>query len=499
MKVLVTGGSGVVGQAAVDALVSRDHAVRLLSRGASEDAGQWPAGVEPWPGSVTDPASVKGSAAGCDVVLHLAGIIAEEPPERTFARVNVQGTREMVWEAERSKCPRFIYVSSLGADRGESPYHRSKHAAEEITRGFTDSWTVLRPGNVYGPGDEVISLLLKLVRSLPVVPVIDDGDQEFQPMWVGDLALALAMTVERNDLRRKSLELAGPERVTLNRVLDELSGITGRRPPRVPVPGFLASIGSRVAQAIGLDLHVDPGQITMLREGNVLPPGAPNALITEFGIEPTSLSRGLRMLADATPELLVEDGVGALKRKRFWVDIVGSNRSSAELFELIRMRFGKIMPIDLGIEPGTDPNPALDVGATLTMQLPLRGNIQVRCERIDENALTLVTLEGHPLAGAVRFMVETPGEGMLRFEIQVYDRAANLVDFVAMRTVGDLLQNANWEETVRRVVELSGGAPLGDVERDVRTLEDEEAAEVERWIRETVRARKRDASPLPPS
>ena len=179
MKVLVTGGTGVVGQATVAALVARGHQVRLLSRHARRDVEEWPSGVEPHEGSVTDPDSVRGSADGCDVVLHLVAIVKEAPPEATYQKVNVEGTRVMVAEAERAGVPRFVYVSSLGADRGASDYHKSKLAGEEAARAFRSGALVLRPGNVYGPGDEVVSLMLTMVRTMPAVPVVGGGDQEF--------------------------------------------------------------------------------------------------------------------------------------------------------------------------------------------------------------------------------------------------------------------------------------------------------------------------------
>ena len=171
MKVLVTGGTGVVGEGAVSELVRRGHEVRLLSRNALEDAAQWGDSVEPWPASVSEPEKVKGSADGQDVVLHVAGIVNESPPEATFESVNVEGTGNMIREAERARVGRFIYMSSLGADRGESGYHRSKKSAEELVRKFHGGWTILRPGNVYGPGDEVVSLLLRMVRTLPAMPI----------------------------------------------------------------------------------------------------------------------------------------------------------------------------------------------------------------------------------------------------------------------------------------------------------------------------------------
>src|SRR3954463_6435634 len=109
MKVLVTGGSGVVGLSAITALVARGHFVRLLSRGAGEDAKAWPAGVEAWPGDLRSAASIEGSADGCDAVIHLAAIVSEDPPETTFERVNVDGTRAMLSEATRAGVHRFIY------------------------------------------------------------------------------------------------------------------------------------------------------------------------------------------------------------------------------------------------------------------------------------------------------------------------------------------------------------------------------------------------------
>jgi nucleoside-diphosphate-sugar epimerase len=163
MNILVTGGTGVVGRSAVTALVNRGHTVRLLSRHATLDAAAWPNRVEPWPADIGSAVSVTGSAGGCDAVLHLAGIVDETGPESTFERINVLGTRHLVYEAERAGCPRFVFVSSLGAAAGNSPYHRSKLAAEDHVRSFAGDWVVIRPGAVYGPGDEQLSVLLRHV------------------------------------------------------------------------------------------------------------------------------------------------------------------------------------------------------------------------------------------------------------------------------------------------------------------------------------------------
>jgi uncharacterized protein YbjT (DUF2867 family) len=490
MKVLVTGGTGVVGRGAVSELVRRGHAVRLLSRNAREDVAQWGDRVEPWPASVSEPERLKGSADGCDIVLHVAGIVAESPPEVTFQSVNVDCTRNMLRETERAGVGRFIYVSSLGADTGKSDYHRSKLGGESLVKEFRGGWIILRPGNVYGPGDEVVSLLLKMVRTLPAIPVIDGGDDPFDPVWVDDLAGAIASAVERPDLHGRTLELAGNERTSTNDLISRFETLTGRKPARIPVPGFLASAGAAIAELAGMALPVNESQLTMLREGNVIRTPGGNALTGVFKIEPTTLEDGLKKLADAQPEQLPEEGIGALKRKRIWADISGSRLTPEQLFERFRSDFNEATPgiVDAQVEPGTECE--LTTGATITMSLPVRGNVQVRVQEVTPVKATLVTVEGHPLAGAVRFLSEQRGD-QVRFEVQVYDRPANIADWFAMKTVGEAMQTRTWDSVVQRMIDESGGVAAQGIEHHEENLDDHQSDLIEEWLRDLVMERLR--------
>lgn len=491
MRVLVTGGTGVVGRATVDALLARGHEVRLFSRHAQDDTAEWPHRVEPYPGDVANEVEVRGAADGCDAVVHLTGIVAESPPEVTFENVNVLGTAHLVREAERARVRRFIYVSSLGAEQGTSPYHQSKRRAEEIARTFAGDWLIVRPGNVYGRGDEQISLVLQMVRSLPAVPVIEGGDRPFQPIWAGDAGLALAMAVERDDLANRVLEVAGPDRTTYQDLVRRLARITGRDPMLLPVPVSIASFALRAAGMFGVDVPVDAGQLTMLSEGNVISLPDGNALTAVLGIPGTSLEDGLRLLADSQPESLPEEGVGALKRKRFWADIAGSQLGSEELFQHFVSHFAECTPwhVGVGAEPGTPVVPKL--GATLTLSLPIRGNAQIRIVELEPAKMTVVTVAGHPLAGAVRFLAEERAE-LVRFEIQLYDRASNVVDWVVMNPIGGRLQNATWRETVEHVVNESGGSAFGGIQFESATLDEDQAREVNAWLERLITARHRE-------
>ena len=487
MQILVTGGTGVVGASTVSALLERGHEVRLLSRNAERDARAWRNGVTAIEGDVADAASIAGAADGCDVVVHLVAIVDEAPPDVTFQRINIDGTRNIVAEAERAGVHKIVYVSSLGCEHGTSPYHRSKLAAEEIVRRFREDWVIVRPGAVYGPGDEHLSVLLRMVRTLPAVPIIGGGDQPIQPLWHQDAAAAIATAAERGDLNAGVYDLAGDQLTSQRDLVDRFRRLTNRTSVDIPVPEMLAQFGIRAAGAVGVDLGINDSQLQMLIEGSALPPEA-NALTRVFGITPVSLDEGLRLLADAQPEQLPNDGIGPLTRKRFWADIADSRFDADRLLDYVRLNFSTVAPaiMSASAEPATPS--IVEEGVTLTLDLPLRGHVQVRVAEVDERRFTLMTLEGHPLAGAVRIQTE-PVDDAVRFEVQVYDRAASVPDLVIMRTLGDTLQDRAWTQLIENVVRASSGR-VADVRRSAESLSESEAAVVQRWAEELVLLRK---------
>ena len=495
MKVLVPGGTGVVGTETISELIRRGHEVALLSRHAKDDARQWN-GVEPREGDVSDSGSLKDAASGCDAVLHIAGIASDDAAE--MERINVTGTQNMIKAALAAGAQRFVYVSSLGAERGASDYHQSKRKAEGLVSKSSLQWTILRPGNVYGPGDEIISLLLRAVRALPAVPVIDHGRQPFQPIWHEDLAKVCAQVLESDDLGGQTLEIAGHDITSTEDLLDRIGVITDRKPIRVPVPQFLASVATALGSAAGVKLPIDQARLTMLQEENVIADGHPNAIDT-LKIPATPLERGLRLLADAMPEQLAEDGVGALQHKSFFAEISGSRFNAASLMTWFRDHAAEVMPIEFETEPGTPQR--LDLGATLTGKIPMRGNIQVRVESAEPTRVVLATLEGHPLAGTVEFTTVDLAGG-LKFAIDTYTRSANHLDLLALKSVGAPMQDANWKESVQRVIDSSGGTSSAGVQHTAETLDEDAARKVQQRRKQLVQQRKRDdaqeAGPMVP-
>ncbi|CAN5667219.1 hypothetical protein BH23GEM10_BH23GEM10_04930 [soil metagenome] len=490
MNVLVTGGTGVVGRAAISELLQRGHTVRLFTRGAEDDASSWDGPVEPWPGDVADVQSVTGAADGCDAVIHIAGIIAEDAPDVTFRGVNIEGTANVLAEAERAGVRRLIHVSSLGADRGESDYHRSKLAGEEVVRQFDGEWCIARTGAVVGPGDETVSIVLRMVRPLPAVPVIGDGDQPFQPVWHEDVGWALAECLERDDVVGRTLNIAGTDVLSMRELIDLFAEVTDRDPVRVPVPEFVASVGSTLAGAVGFHTPVSAATVQMLIEGNIIRDGETNDLTGLLGREPAAIRERLVQLVDDMPEQTPDEGVGKLKRRRFQVDIQGATLAAGALMHGIRARFSDIVPFDAAAEPGAPTS--IEEGATLTLSLPGRGHVQLRVEQISDTSFTLATLEGHPLAGVVRFRTSDRDGDVVRFTIDVIERAASRLDQLSMMLVGTAAQGRTWTSTAEAVVEESGGTAPDGVDEESWQLDDDEAEPLEDWIEELVQRRQRN-------
>ena len=483
MKVLVTGGTGVVGSALVRELHRRGHQVRALSRRAHEDGPWWPADVETFDGDVSDERSLRGAADACQAIVHTAGIATEDPPDRTFQRINIDGTRYVILEAERAGVERVVFVSSLGADRGQSAYHKSKLVAEDVVRAFTRDWVIVRPGAVYGPGDEHVSVLLRLVRTLPIVPTIGDGTQRFQPIWHEDLARAVATAAERPDVRCRVLEVAGPDVTSQNDLVARLRVLTGRAAPQAPLPEIVASWGLRALEALGIDAPIGEAQLQMLREGNVIAADRENALGDVLGVAPTHLADGLARLVNEQPEQLPSEGTGTMRRRRYWVDLHGSRLDADKLFEYLKDHFSDLLPPAVEISARSGPtsmtNAPIAVGQTLTLEIPVRGQVQVRVAEAGDRRLTMLTVAGHPIAGAVRFLTE-PHADAVRFEIQAYARAASPFDELMLRAGGDWVQRASWISMARNVARAAG-VPDAEVLTADDELDDNELDLVDRW------------------
>lgn len=283
MLIAITGATGYVGSEVVRKLLRRDHEIRALVRNPHRAGPLEDLGVRLVAGSVGDPGALRALVEGAGAVVHLVGIIVVAGPQ-TFEAVHVAGTQAVLTAAREGRVPLLIHMSALGARDAPdaTAYHRSKWLAEEAVRASGLPHAILRPSLVAGPGNAALKTMVDMIRLSPVVPVIGDGRYEMQPVWVGDVAEAFALALERTDLRG-TFDLGGPERLSYHQMLDRLETALGVRRRRVPVPAGIARFAAVAGTALPNLAPITPDQLQMLLEGNTT---ANNALESRFGLSP---------------------------------------------------------------------------------------------------------------------------------------------------------------------------------------------------------------------
>jgi len=179
-----------------------------------------------------------------------------------------------------------VQMSALGADRASpSEYARSKAAGERAANAAFPGVTLVRPSVVFGPEDGLFNRFAALARISPALPLFGGGHTRFQPVYVGDVADAMARMVEDDAARGRTYELGGPEIYTLKEIMELTLAVIHRKRLLLPLPFWAASL-----QAAFLELLPVPpltrDQVLLLQRDNVVTPGMPG--LAELGITPTA-------------------------------------------------------------------------------------------------------------------------------------------------------------------------------------------------------------------
>jgi uncharacterized protein YbjT (DUF2867 family) len=219
--ILVTGGTGFIGQALVRHLADAGHKVRILLR-ASARSPRLPISlpVEVAISGLNDARGLRAAMVGVDVVYHLAG--AEwRGAYASLMEIDIQGTQNIVAAAADARVRRLFFVSHLGADRASAyPVLKAKAIAEEYIRRSGVDFTIMRTAIVFGNNDGFTTGLAQLVSSIPgffFVP--GDGENLLQPLWVEDLATCLVWALDDERTFNQMFEIGGPEYLTFNQVI----------------------------------------------------------------------------------------------------------------------------------------------------------------------------------------------------------------------------------------------------------------------------------------
>jgi NADH dehydrogenase len=293
--ITIFGGSGFVGTQLVQVLARKGHRIRVAVRRPDLALHLKPLGnvsqIQPLQANVRNALSIERAVAGADIVINLVGVGVQQG-RQSFRAVHVDGAKTIALAAKAAGAERLIHMSALGVDKGAevSSYAASKLGGEQaVLQAFPEA-IIMRPSLMFGRDDGFFNLMGALARLFPVMPLIG-GSTRFQPVYVGDVAEAIALAAEGKATPGGIYELGGPQVETHRELLQRILRETKRNRPLLPLP-------KAVAKALALPFAILPfrplitgDQVELLHVDNVVSDAAmkDNLTLSGLGVGATSM------------------------------------------------------------------------------------------------------------------------------------------------------------------------------------------------------------------
>ena len=288
--VTVYGGSGFLGRHVVRALAKRHYRIRVAVRRPELAGFLQPLGrvgqIHAVQTNVRHARSVELAARDAHVLVNLVGILFERGRQR-FDAVHSYGA-EQVALAASAHGARMVHVSAIGAGANSpSSYARSKAHAEQLVLAAQPSTTIMRPSIIFGPEDDFFNRFAALARMSPALPLIGGGLTRFQPVFVGDVAAAIADAVDGKTRPGTVYELGGPDVRTFKELMQFVLATIERKRLLLSLPFFAARLQATFLQYLPKPL-LTPDQVELLRGDNIVSETASSEARTlqGLGIDP---------------------------------------------------------------------------------------------------------------------------------------------------------------------------------------------------------------------
>jgi len=292
--ITVFGGSGFLGRHLVRALARRHYRIRVAVRRPDLAGHLQPLGrvgqIHPVQANVRHAESVEAAVRGADVVINLVGILFERGRQR-FEAVQSYGA-EQVALAASAHGARMVHVSAIGADEhSASGYARAKAEGEKAVIAARPDAVVVRPSIMFGPEDDFFNKFAAMARMLPALPLVGGGATKFQPVFVGDVAEAIARAVDGDAKPGTVYELGGAEVRTFKELMEFVLETIERRRFLIPIPFALAKLQATFLQFMPKPL-LTPDQVELLKTDNIVSAAAQTEgrTLNGLGIEPTTMA-----------------------------------------------------------------------------------------------------------------------------------------------------------------------------------------------------------------
>jgi NADH dehydrogenase len=288
-RLTVFGGSGFLGRRIVRHLAAGGAEVRIAVR-RPERAGFLarfgrPGQIRAVHADVWDAATVAPALDAADAVVNTVGHYVERGGV-SFEAIHGQGARQVADAATAAGVRRLVHISGIGADPASaSPYVRARAAGERLVRAAFPAATILRPSVMFGPGD-FLNRLARLARVMPAMPLFGSGEVKLQPVYVEDVAAAVAAALATPEAAGKLYELGGPRVYTYRALVQLVLDLTRRRRLLLPVPyGLWTALAALMAPLPQRPISRD--QVKLMEQDNVVSPDALG--FADLGISATPL------------------------------------------------------------------------------------------------------------------------------------------------------------------------------------------------------------------
>lgn len=305
--IAITGATGFVGNSVARHAAEIHFTIRALARNA-DNPRALPSGAKIASGDLFDPTALDRAVEGCDAVVHLVGIIAEQPSKGvTFQHVHVDGTRAILQAVKRAGVRRYVHMSANGTrPNAVSEYHRTKWAAEELVRGSGLDWTILRPSLIHGPGGDFTQMEAAWAKGkkapFAAMPYFGrgwlglGGSSRVAPVYVEDVARAFVEAIANEKAIGQTYELVGSETMDWPHMHRLFAAAVTGKPSRatLPIPAWYAKAITHVVPASLLPFN--KAQVQMSEEDNV---ADTSSFTRDFGWTPRGLSETLTNYANA--------------------------------------------------------------------------------------------------------------------------------------------------------------------------------------------------------
>lgn len=273
--VTVFGGSGFVGRHVVSALARRGYRVRAAVRRPDLAGHLQTMGavgqIHAVQANLHFPSSVARAVEGAYTVVNCVGILAPQGAQ-SFAAVHAAGAQGIAEAARDAGVARLIDISAIGADaKSASVYARTKAEGERATLAAFPRAIIVRPSIVFGPEDSFFNRFAALAKYSPFLPLIGGGRTKFQPVFVDDLAAAVANVVDGAGVSGTIYETGGPDVLTFRQLLEMTQDYSGRSRWLAPMPFWLAKLQALLTSPLPNALRpVTYDQVRLLQNDNVV-------------------------------------------------------------------------------------------------------------------------------------------------------------------------------------------------------------------------------------